>query len=107
EYAGSTVRALSMEARMTLCNLSIEMGARAGLIAPDETTFAYLDGRPAAPGGAAWDEALARWRRLSTDAGAAFDREVRVDAGAVAPMVSWGTNPSQVVGIGGRIPDPA
>jgi len=107
EYAGAAVRALSMEARMTLCNLSIEMGARAGLIAPDETTFAYLYGRPAAPAGAAWDKGLARWRGLPTDAGAAFDRELLVDAGAVGPMVSWGTNPSQVVGIGGRIPDPA
>ena len=106
EYAGPAVRALSMEARMTLCNLSIEMGARAGLIAPDEATFAYVKGRPAAPEGEAWDAALIRWRALTTDAGAVFDREWRIDAADVGPMVSWGTNPSQVVGIGGRIPDP-
>lgn len=106
EYAGPAVRALSMEARMTLCNLSIEMGARAGLIAPDEATFAYVKGRPAAPEGEAWDAALLRWRALTTDAGAVFDREWRIDAADVGPMVSWGTNPSQVVGIGGRIPDP-
>src|SRR3546814_7220781 len=84
-----------MEARMTLCNLSIEMGARAGLIAPDETTFAYLEGRPAAPACAAWDERLAEWCGLPTDAGAIFDREVLFDAGAVGPMVSWGTNPDR------------
>jgi len=106
EYAGPAIHALSMEARMTLCNLSIEMGARAGLIAPDETTFAYVKGCPAAPEGEAWDAALARWRALTTDAGAVFDRELRIDAADVGPMVSWGTNPSQVVGIGGRIPDP-
>lgn len=106
EYAGPAIRALSMEARMTLCNLSIEMGARAGLVAPDDTTFAYLEGRPSAPVGAAWDAALARWRLLSSDADARFDREVRIDAAAVRPMVSWGTNPSQVVPVDGRIPDP-
>src|SRR3546814_1965372 len=92
-----------MEARMTLCNLSIEMGARAGLIAPDETTFAYLDGRPAAPACAAWDERLAEWCGLPTDAGAIFDREVLFDAGAVVPVVSWGTDASEVVGIGGGV----
>ena len=107
EYAGPAIRALSMEGRMTLCNLSIEMGARAGLIAPDDTTFAYMEGRPAAPTGQAWEAALARWRRLRTDAGAPFDREVRVDAADVTAMVSWGTNPSQVVRIDGTIPDPA
>ncbi|ENY80376.1 3-isopropylmalate dehydratase large subunit [Sphingopyxis sp. MC1] len=107
EYAGSAIGALSMEARMTLCNLSIEMGARAGLIAPDDTTFAYLADRPAVPKGDAWTAALARWRALPTDAGAAFDRELRIDAGAVAPMVSWGTNPSQVIAIDGVVPDPA
>ena len=107
EYAGSAIGALSMEARMTLCNLSIEMGARAGLIAPDDTTFAYLADRPAVPKGDAWTAALARWRALPTDAGAAFDRELRIDADAVAPMVSWGTNPSQVIAIDGVVPDPA
>ncbi|MBD3745962.1 MAG: 3-isopropylmalate dehydratase large subunit [Sphingopyxis terrae] len=107
EYAGSAIGALSMEARMTLCNLSIEMGARAGLIAPDDTTFAYLADRPAVPKGDAWTAALARWRALPTDAGAVFDRELRIDADAVAPMVSWGTNPSQVIAIDGVIPDPA
>ncbi len=107
EYAGPAVRALSMEARMTLCNLSIEMGARAGLVAPDEATFAYLEGRPAAPRGAAWERAAARWRMLASDAGAVFDCELHIDATDVGPMVSWGTNPSQVVGIGEFIPDPA
>ncbi|AQA00728.1 3-isopropylmalate dehydratase large subunit [Sphingopyxis sp. QXT-31] len=107
EYAGSAVRALSMEARMTLCNLSIEMGARAGLVAPDETTFAYLEGRPSAPRGDAWGRAVARWQRLASDADAAFDRDLHIDATDVGPMVSWGTNPSQVVGIGELVPDPA
>ena len=107
EYAGSAIGALSMEARMTLCNLSIEMGARAGLIAPDDTTFAYLADRPAVPKGDAWTAALARWRALPTDAGAVFDRELRIDADAVASMVSWGTNPSQVISIDGVVPDPA
>ena len=107
EYAGSAVRALSMEARMTLCNLSIEMGARAGLIAPDDTTFAYLEGRPAAPSGDEWGREVARWRTLRGEAGAVFDRELRVDAAAVEPMVTWGTNPSQVVRIGERVPDPS
>ena len=107
EYAGSAIGALSMEARMTLCNLSIEMGARAGLIAPDDTTFAYLADRPAVPKGDALTAALARWRALPTDAGAVFDRELRIDADAVGPMVSWGTNPSQVIAIDGVIPDPA
>ncbi len=107
EYAGSAIGALSMEARMTLCNLSIEMGARAGLIAPDDTTFAYLADRPAVPKRDAWTAALARWRALPTDAGAVFDRELRIDAGAVAPMVSWGTNPSQVIAVDGVVPDPA
>ena len=107
EYAGAAIRALSMEARMTLCNLSIEMGARAGLVAPDDISFAYLKGRPAAPAGGDWDAAVVRWRGLATDAGALFDREVQIDAADVGPMVSWGTNPSQVVGIGECIPDPA
>ena len=107
EYAGSAIEALSMEGRMTLCNLSIEMGARAGLIAPDITTFAYLAGRPAAPASGDWEEALARWHALPSDRDARFDREVAVDAGEVVPMVSWGTNPSQVIGIDGLIPDAA
>jgi len=107
EYAGAGVRALSMEGRMTLCNLSIEMGARAGLVPPDDVTFAYLAGRPAAPRGAARQAALARWRTLFSDADARFDREVRIDAAVLRPMVSWGTSPSQVVGIDERIPDPA
>ena len=107
EYAGEAVRALSMEARMTLCNLSIEMGARAGLVAPDATTFAYLEGRPAVPTGSDWDTAIARWRMLASDDEAEFDREVRVDARNVRPMVSWGTNPSQVIAIDGHIPHPA
>ncbi len=106
EYAGPAVRALSMEARMTLCNLSIEMGARAGLIAPDATSFAYLEGRPAAPQGADRDAALDRWRDLPTDAGAVFDREVIFYAADVRPMVSWGTNPAQSIAIDARIPDP-
>ncbi|ALH81135.1 3-isopropylmalate dehydratase large subunit [Sphingopyxis macrogoltabida] len=107
EHAGEAIRALSMEGRMTLCNLSIEMGARAGLVAPDAVTFAYLAGRPAAPAGAAWDSAVARWRTLASDDGARFDREVRIDARDVRPMVSWGTNPSQVVAVDGVVPDPA
>lgn len=107
EFTGEAVRSLSMEARMTLCNLSIEMGARAGLIAPDERTFSYLRHLPASPTGAAWDAALMRWQLLSGDPDAVFDREIRVDARAVRPMVSWGTNPSQVVAIDGLVPDPA
>ncbi|KTE10693.1 3-isopropylmalate dehydratase large subunit [Sphingopyxis sp. H115] len=106
EYAGPAVRALSMEARMTLCNLSIEMGARAGLIAPDATSFAYLEGRPAAPQGADWETAVDRWRYLATDAGAVFDREVVFDAADVRPMVSWGTNPAQSIAIDACIPSP-
>ena len=92
---------------MTLCNLSIEMGARAGLVAPDATTFAYLAGRPAAPTGQAWGGAQARWAALASDDAALFDRELRIDARDVRPMVSWGTNPSQVAAIDGRVPDPA
>ena len=107
EYAGSAIRALSMEGRMTLCNLSIEMGARAGLVAPDATTFAYLRGRPGVPTGEAWDAALARWSTLASDSECPFHREVQVDANDVRPMVSWGTNPSQVIAIDAPIPDPA
>jgi 3-isopropylmalate/(R)-2-methylmalate dehydratase large subunit len=100
EYAGPAVRALSMEERMTLCNMSIEAGARAGMVAPDETTFDYLYGRPFAPQGAAWDEAVARWRQLPSDAGASYDRTVTIDVGALAPMITYGTNP----GMGCRSP---
>ena len=107
EYAGSAVRALSMEERMTLCNMSIEAGARAGLIAPDETTFAYLKGRPFAPQGAAWDEAVARWRALPSDPGAAYDRTVTIDVSELAPMITYGTNPGMGLPITGRIPDPS
>jgi 3-isopropylmalate/(R)-2-methylmalate dehydratase large subunit len=107
EYAGEAVRALSMEGRMTLCNLTIEAGARAGLVAPDETTFAYVMGRPAAPKGAAWDMALAYWKSFVSDPDAVFDREVEIDVSTLAPMVSWGTSPEDVVEITGRVPDPA
>ena len=106
EYAGSAVSALSMEGRLTICNMSIEAGARAGLIAPDEVTFDYLRGRPYAPSGAAWGAAVARWRDLRSDAGAVFDREVSLDASAVAPMVTWGTSPQYAVPIDGRVPEP-
>jgi len=107
EYAGEAIEALSMEARMTLCNLTIEGGARAGLVAPDEITFAYLMGRPAAPKGAAWAMALADWKRFSTDPAAKFDREERIDVSALRPMVTWGTSPEDVVAVDGRAPDPA
>ena len=107
EYAGAAVRALSMEQRMTLCNLSIEGGARGGMIAPDETTFEYLAGRRYAPAGAMWEKALANWRGLNTDTGATFDREVQFDGSQVIPQVSWGTNPSQVVAVNETIPDPS
>ncbi len=106
EYRGSTIRSLSMEGRMTVCNMSIEAGARAGMVAPDETTFAYLDGRDHAPKGAAWEEALAVWRSLPTDPGATFDREVSLDAAGLAPHVTWGTNPAQVARIDASVPDP-
>jgi 3-isopropylmalate/(R)-2-methylmalate dehydratase large subunit len=106
EYRGSAIRSLSMEGRMTVCNMSIEAGARAGLVAPDDTTFAYLEGRPHAPRGAAWEAALDHWRSLPTDAGAAFDKEVLFDAADLVPYVSWGTNPGQVIGIDDVVPDP-
>ncbi|HEY4730838.1 MAG TPA: 3-isopropylmalate dehydratase large subunit [Myxococcales bacterium] len=106
EYTGSTVRALSMEERMTVCNMSIEAGARAGLIAPDDTTFRYLEGRPRAPKGAEWDRAVARWRTLQTDAGARYDRTVEIDAGSLEPTITFGTNPSMSAPIGGAVPDP-
>jgi 3-isopropylmalate/(R)-2-methylmalate dehydratase large subunit len=107
EYTGAAVRDLSMDGRMTICNMSIEAGARAGMIAPDETTFAYLEGRPGSPGGAAWERALDAWRRLPSDADAVFDREVEVDAGSLAPQVTWGTNPGMVAPVDGVVPDPA
>ena len=106
EYAGEAVRALSMEGRMTLCNMSIEAGARMGLIAPDETTFTYIKGRPMAPRGALWDAALADWRTLFSDPDAVFGREVALDASALAPQISWGTSPDQVVSVTGAVPDP-
>jgi 3-isopropylmalate/(R)-2-methylmalate dehydratase large subunit len=106
EYRGSAFRALSMEGRMTVCNMSIEAGARAGLVAPDDVTFAYLEGRPHAPRGAAWEAALEEWRGLVTDDGAAFDKSVALEAAALEPHVSWGTNPGQVVPISGSVPDP-
>ena len=107
EYAGSAVRALSMEGRMTLCNLTIEGGARAGLVAPDETTFDYLKGRPATPKGGAWEMALSYWKGFFTDDDAVFDREIVLDAAKVAPTVTWGTSPEDVVAITGTVPDPA
>jgi 3-isopropylmalate/(R)-2-methylmalate dehydratase large subunit len=106
EYRGSAIRALSMEGRMTVCNMSIEAGAKAGLIAPDDTTFAYLQGRTHAPQGDLWDAAVADWRTLVTDAGAVWDKEVVIDAADISPQVSWGTNPGQVAGIDAVIPSP-
>jgi len=106
EYRGSAIRALSMEGRMTVCNMTIEGGARAGLVAPDDTTFAYLEGRPHAPRGAAWEQALDDWRSLATDDGARFDTAVDVDASALVPHVTWGTNPAQVVAVDGAVPEP-
>jgi 3-isopropylmalate/(R)-2-methylmalate dehydratase large subunit len=106
EYRGSTIRALSMEGRMTICNMSIEAGAKAGMIAPDDTTFAYVEGRANAPTGALWERALEDWKTLPTDDGAVFDREVFLDGAAIRPHVSWGTNPGQVVPIDGVVPHP-
>jgi 3-isopropylmalate/(R)-2-methylmalate dehydratase large subunit len=107
EYAGDAIRELSMEGRLTICNMSIEAGARAGFIAPDDTTFAYLEGRPAAPAGAAWEVALDRWRSLRTDDDAVFDTEVDIDVSELEPQVTWGTNPGMVAPVGGAVPDPA
>ena len=107
EYAGSAIRALSMEGRMTVCNMSIEAGARAGMIAPDEKTHAYLKGRRFSPAGAAWDVAVREWSKLPTDAGAKFDRELVIDAATLAPYVSWGTSPGMVAPITAAVPDPA
>jgi 3-isopropylmalate/(R)-2-methylmalate dehydratase large subunit len=106
EYRGPAIRALSMEGRMTVCNMTIEGGARAGLIAPDDTTFSYLEGRKHAPSGAAWERALDDWRSLVTDESAEFDREIRVDASALRPAVTWGTNPAQSVFIDDVVPEP-
>ena len=106
EYTGPAIRALSMEQRMTVCNMSIEGGARAGMIAPDETTFEYMAGRRFAPQGEAWEQAMARWKQLPTDAGAAYDKTVTLDASALEPMITYGTNPGMGMGITGRIPDP-
>jgi 3-isopropylmalate/(R)-2-methylmalate dehydratase large subunit len=106
EYRGSAIRALSMEGRMTVCNMSIEAGAKAGLIAPDDTTFAYLEGRPHAPRGAAWEQALADWRSLATDDGAEFDKHVVLAAADISPQISWGTNPAQVTPLSSAVPDP-
>jgi 3-isopropylmalate/(R)-2-methylmalate dehydratase large subunit len=106
EYCGTAVTGLSMEGRMTLCNMSIEAGARAGMVAPDDTTYAYMEGRPYAPQrGAEWDRALAYWQTLPSDADACFDRDVKLEANAIAPMVTWGTNPEQAVAVDGKLPD--
>ncbi|MGW4379671.1 3-isopropylmalate dehydratase large subunit [Kitasatospora sp. NPDC004531] len=107
EYRGSAIRSLSMEARMTICNMSIEAGARAGMIAPDRTTFDYLQGRPHAPQGADWDAAVAYWETLATDEDAVFDAEVFIDAAELTPFVTWGTNPGQGAPLGANVPDPA
>jgi 3-isopropylmalate/(R)-2-methylmalate dehydratase large subunit len=107
EYTGAAIRALSMEERMTVCNMSIEGGARAGMIAPDETTFAFLNGREFAPKGAAWDKAVAGWKKLPTDEGARYDKSVTLDASALEPMITYGTNPGMGMKISARVPDPA
>jgi 3-isopropylmalate/(R)-2-methylmalate dehydratase large subunit len=106
EFGGSTIRALSMEARMTVCNMAIEAGARAGMIAPDDTTYEYLRGRPFAPSGERWDRAVAHWRTLAADEGATYDTTHVFDAAAIEPQVTWGTSPEMVVPVGGRVPDP-
>ena len=107
EYAGEAIRSLSMEGRMTVCNMSIEAGARAGMVAPDDKTFAYLEGRPKTPQGTAWDAAMAYWEGLFSDAGAHFDREVKLAADRLPPIVTWGTSPEDIVSIEGVVPDPA
>ncbi len=106
EYRGETIRGLSMEGRMTICNMSIEWGAKAGMVAPDDTTFAYMEGRPHAPKGAAWERALEHWRSLPTEEGAEFDQEIVLDARVLEPHVTWGTTPGQVVPVTGRVPAP-
>ena len=107
EYRGAAIERLSMEGRMTMCNMSIEAGARAGMIAPDQVTYDYLSGRPGAPREAAWDEALAYWQTLTSDPGAVFDETVTIDISSLTPFVTWGTNPGQAVPVDGRVPDPA
>jgi 3-isopropylmalate/(R)-2-methylmalate dehydratase large subunit len=107
EYTGEAIRALSMEGRMTICNMSIEGGARAGMIAPDETTFAYMEGRPGVPTGAAWEAAKERWRALASDEDAVYDRVVEIDVASLRPQVTWGTNPGMVAPVDGRVPDPS
>jgi 3-isopropylmalate/(R)-2-methylmalate dehydratase large subunit len=107
EYAGSAIRNMGVEGRLTICNLSIELGAKIGMIAPDDTTFAYLKGRKFAPTGELWDRAVAYWRTLSSDVDATFDREVEIQVGSIAPHVTWGTSPEQVLPVDGLIPDPA
>jgi 3-isopropylmalate/(R)-2-methylmalate dehydratase large subunit len=107
EYAGSAIAAMPIEQRMTLCNLNIEMGGRSGFVAPDDKTFAWLEGRPYVPQDQMWDRALAHWRTLTTDDGAVFGREVTLDCGELEPQITWGTDPSQVVGISGKVPEPA
>ncbi len=106
EYAGDVIRSLSMEGRMTVCNMSIEGGARAGMVAPDETTYAYIKDRPRAPKGKAWDMALAHWESLPSDEGAEFDKEVRLDGASLPPVVTWGSSPEDVVSVTGMVPDP-
>ncbi len=107
EYRGSTIRRLSMESRMTVCNMSIEWGARVGMVAPDDTTFGYLEGRPHAPKGAEWEQALDHWRSLASDEDASFHDEIKIDAASLEPCVTWGTNPGQAVPVSGRVPEPA
>ena len=107
EYTGSAIRSLSMEGRMTVCNMAIEAGARAGLIAPDDVTFAYLAGKPRAPKGEAWDKAVTFWRTLPSDEGAVYDKDIRIDAATIAPTITWGTSPEDVAPITGTVPDPA
>ena len=107
EYAGNTIRNLSMEGRMTICNMSIEAGARAGMIAPDETTFTYLKNRDLSPKGADWDKATTYWKNLSTDAGAVFDKTLNIQAQDIRPQVTWGTSPGQVAAVDGVVPNPS
>src|SRR5262249_36834493 len=107
EYRGDTIRALGIEERMTVCNMTVEAGARAGMIAPDDKTFAFLEGRPYGPTGQLFERAVSRWRALASEPGARFDREVRIDAAEIAPQVTWGTNPGMVTDVSGRVPDPA
>jgi 3-isopropylmalate/(R)-2-methylmalate dehydratase large subunit len=107
EFAGTAIRALSMEGRMTLCNMSIEAGGRCGMVAPDATTFAYINGRPYAPKGTAFEQAIEAWSVLVSDADAVFDREVSIDAGTIAPIVTWGTTPDDALSVDARVPDPS